>query len=892
MLPRAAFVIALVLVSVGSARSQVALSATTEADLVVDPGDAVTIPIAIQAPPGEYHPIVALPDGWRLLLPEGPFEVGAGGVQRLLTVVAPAAAEAGRYTIGYTLEEAPPEAAVEVPLTVRARREIAVRAQPGPRYVPAGDTLTVSFTVENTGNVPATVDVDLSNVRWEVIPETIERDLAPRQADAIEVRIPVPAGLPGRDVVQIVARAQDRNAPETVVRARTRVTAFPVVADGELAYHRYRAQVGLRTSVRQFGGDVGALHVLSASGGGELHESSPISGGFDIRYTESPGSARLVPLSRNHYSGYLDVGGLRVAGGDVLVPTPRALSLTGDGRGALGEIQLKGWTGLGYYVRDVYGTGHRVGGARISSDWGGGEAAVSYTRRLDLWDAHAGGASVAFALGDLRVRGDAAATVARDGVGVGGVGAISYTGSFFSATVDAGGANETFAGLDRDSERIAMSVRVSPWDVFAVNGQANFTRRGTSTSRGWRFGGQLGTFARASYGEQDLDVGGGSRITRRTAEGSVQVRGARASVLGAARLSSTAAGAASASYFDGSLTTAALVAPALQVSVGGRYRWLERPGPLSAPDSTTVTSTEMSGLLGATLRFSDTTSLSGDFSYGVAGEPGAWATLLAARASFRHVLPSGHRLAVFANQQSSGGSAFNPALSFTGREFEPFSTSGITVQYTLPFNVPVHRSRRTGAIEGRLVDGETGRGIPGVPVVAGREGALTDDAGNFWFSRLRPGTYTLQVDARRIGLDRTLEEDVREVHVAGGGLAAVQFSAVRAAAVEGRVNVIGRDGPVPLADAVLELTLPSGETTYRFTDGDGQFSFRNLKPGRHTVTILSQFLPERHEVVEDRLDVVLRPGATSEVEFDVTRIVREVQFQEELPASSDRTDGN
>lgn len=210
------------------------------------------------------------------------------------------------------------------------------------------------------------------------------------------------------------------------------------------------------------------------------------------------------------------------------------------------------------------------------------------------------------------------------------------------------------------------------------------------------------------------------------------------------------------------------------------------------------------------------------------------------------------------------------------------------LSYTIPFGLPVSRKRSIGIIKGRVYDGQDSSrpGVPNVVLIANGVAAVTNAAGEFFFPALKPGTYSVQVDARSIGLNRVTDcKSPIVVEVKGGARTQMDVGVIPAATVSGTLTIVAADSGIslgrdagnngradPSADkekalfvvgdptkgnngndanphsgdlgnTLVELT--NGEEILRsVTDHKGAFLFERVRPGKWRLTIDDSALPE------------------------------------------------
>lgn len=876
--------------------SQLSIFVPGPDSVFVEPGAAITIPVHIEAVPGRYDAVVTLPSDWRLLFPEQSFEVVTGESRRLLTIIVPSGADAGRYTISYTVTGEGLSATEELFINVLTRRQLEIQAGRTPSFLAAGDTLSVSFSVQNRSNVRSTVDIDLSNARWVVFPPRVKLDLLPHTSEQIEVLVPVPRDLKSRNVIQLAARATVLEDTSITALATTRVTAFPILEEGRLEYHRYRAQLGLRTVYRDRNDSHASYHQILASGRGQLREGSRFSLGFNIRHANTPKEyVRFLDRSRNHYNVNLSTTNVRIEAGDISVRASPLTGLSGMGTGGMGRFETDRWSGSGFYSQRRFGYDQKAAGANVERMWNDVfSTSLNWMWRDDYWTAHVGTASSALSWKSFQIRTEAGVSNSIKHRGWAAATDVSFTGPWYGLSTIYEHYSDAFASFDQDSRNWLASMYLSPVESWNLTGSYTYQRRYTGTSKGWHISTRITPGFNLYYSE--LDFAREGLLTyynnlRRSVGASMRVRKHLNNFEVSTRYTNTAYQYSTVSALDARVNGSIQVVRWLSLYSQGIYRSFEQPVRMASPEGETRESTSLAGTLGFGLRLAPSTSVSGSGTYALTESRGKRSNSQYLRLALQHTFPFGHRLSLNVNLNNSGGSVFDAYDSFTGYSFEPYASHHISLHYTIPLDIRVHRSKRTGMIEGYLIDSETGRGMGEIPIFTDRAGTLTNEEGYFTMPYLMPGSYNLHVDAHQLGLDRTLEQESREVNVEGGQIVPVRFSAIRSAAIIGKVVLHTADGTEQPPEVVMQLVLPSGEKEHRFSDKDGQFAFRNLQPGEYTLNLLSQYLPERHSVSRETIDLILKPGQTDTLVFEITRHEREIIFKEEPVVGREKRQG-
>jgi hypothetical protein len=117
----------------------------------------------------------------------------------------------------------------------------------------------------------------------------------------------------------------------------------------------------------------------------------------------------------------------------------------------------------------------------------------------------------------------------------------------------------------------------------------------------------------------------------------------------------------------------------------------------------------------------------------------------------------------------------NHSVSLKGRwyKFEDIDREDYSfiASYTIPLDLPAMKKQSIGSLKGKVIDLENGETVSDrrMFVTAGEHIAATDRNGEFTFSAIEPGTYSLQLDQRAIGSSKITNEPLPlSVEVNGG----------------------------------------------------------------------------------------------------------------------------
>lgn len=242
--------------------------------------------------------------------------------------------------------------------------------------------------------------------------------------------------------------------------------------------------------------------------------------------------------------------------------------------------------------------------------------------------------------------------------------------------------------------------------------------------------------------------------------------------------------------------------------------------------------------------------------------------------------------------------------------------------YLLPYNIPVTKRKEVSVVKGKVFNGENPERAPISNMVVKANGitVVTNEAGEFIFAALSPGTYWISIDESQAGLNlTTLKKLPLKVEVKKGETVELEIGMVSAAEVRGKavmlipegtgagndlyvssdnVYTLGKespDGPLSsnfgqspdktpkmrvLANTLIEFT--NGEETFRqVTNSKGEFSFPGMRPGQWMIKAYDNSLPAHYffEIAEAPLD--LKPGAALKFTFKAIPRIRSIQIVEE-----------
>lgn len=237
--------------------------------------------------------------------------------------------------------------------------------------------------------------------------------------------------------------------------------------------------------------------------------------------------------------------------------------------------------------------------------------------------------------------------------------------------------------------------------------------------------------------------------------------------------------------------------------------------------------------------------------------------------------------------------------------------TAVWVQGRIPLGLPVRPKKNIGSIKGYIYDQETQKAIGRAIIRLSDSTVVTNNNGIFSFPSAKPGTHYLTVDPASIGIQRipNLKTPI-ELTVEGGKRTEVTIPVTRAAWLSGRIMVYNDENNVNntnlirqnstayepnyadvnsdnkndilhadygLADIIVEIRNGS-EIKRNVTDEKGHFIIEGLRPGKWTIKIYANNLPEYHYLEKNDFTIELEPGHGTDIPIKVLPKKRRIQI--------------
>lgn len=849
----------------------------------LDPGTPTTLVFRVGH--RNPHPLtlerdVVLPEGWHLANPSEILRLEAAESRIVLVAFsAPAATAPGRDHVRLQVRDdrGGPAAADTVAVSVRKRRDLDLTILRAPQYAKEGAPYSLEARVANRGNLEETVRIRADAPGQAATVDPATPVLAPGEARAVRVEVS-PGGsfyTASYSVVQLEAVS----SRDTSVRARAtgRVLVLP---DG--GARKRDPSTGLSSSMTaRMANAGGGVPPLEISGSGPVAGSSDADMSFTFRGPRSRRSAfgitdvyrmayrsrhlqaeagdrvfSLTPLTQRGRYGFGAEASGRTDGFEVgaLVNGPRRGERMDTQWGAFssyryGEDSRVQLTYLGREEGHAWSLRNRVGlvdAARLDVEvaTGGADQEAGQAYSLNL---HGDGPTWSYQVKHLR------AEDGYPGDTGGGRGGLKEDLARLSVTPVAGLHLE---GSYQDHRRTSTDARPGFRLFRRVLGRAELagafgiqyessTRAGRSAARAFRESSESAEAHLAGRaGPVDLRLEGELAWHRRPEEANPRT-GRRVAVSGRVRRSGSATYLFRLEHFRGFRT----LSRRPERSVAARFDVRLRP------------------------------SESTELRVGLQGKrwEGRRARLHSVgHLTLRHRLPPGHFLHLRGRLRSSGPVALDDTELVLG--------------YEVPLQLPLGASASGPRITGRVYDLRTGEGVADAVVHVGKRVAVTDGDGSFEVQGADPGRHYLFLDPASLPRGRIPARPMPlSVRLHRGSDAEINVPVAQPAGVEGEVRMMERRHR-PSGDSVVTRLAEAGgvegamvvlhdgrETLRRVTDGEGRFSFPDIRPGQWTLRVKAPALRGSHSLEPEARSLRLEPGERKRIRVEAVPRQRDIQ---------------
>jgi hypothetical protein len=897
---------------------------STEKDLVVtEPGKIITAVFKVTNTGTEKQEFVlkpGLPHAWSLITRPFPFVLDTGRSDlQLVSFIVPQAALADKYPVTVSVQgTASPNLmdSLQAFVVVLPVTRLSVRVLDAPRFAVAGEEYLVSFVVANEGNVSHEVSLRFESTQgYPLFSDAGAITLGPRESRKVNVAVRTAGHITEtvRSMLALHAEVSDNTGVKEACDSV--VDVIPRAAGGEGIFHTLPATIGLQYVGDYAGEGMDAGFQTVVSGSGTLDEGGAEKVSFLFRGPDLFGRSGTGPktfASHDEYRVNLLTEGYSLMAGDGTYTLSPLTSASFFGRGGGGSLNLSGF---------------QLGSYHAKSRWfDAPESQTAFFARCALQD------GIRFGLNYL-YREEQNATM---GMGsfeswirpMEGVDVNFEYGCGGNGRDDAVAVSS--AGMAGQMACYTTYIRAGPDYPGGYNDMDFFS---TSISLPVLTGLMFSTGFRQEIKNLDLDLSKKTATLERFYQTGLNFLPGTGASLGFDLMMREYQDRFPDPSFDYTEYTG-------KVSVSQSFQFLNF---LASAESGREYDRIGDGLstverytLSASLRPEPNQSCGTYAFYDKdRDEQGKLVECLTLGLSGEYHTEGGFSLAVgYETRESvSGGggdrSMYTALMSCTlfktnriflqgryivNRDQGQEDQGAVAVAYTIPFGLPVSRKKSVGSVKGYLYDEETKKTLGNVILRLNGEITITDEDGEFSFGAVKPGACYLEVDSSRVGLDKIpAQKTPIQVMVEGGESSFVKVGVIRAASVRGRV-VAERAGPragaveandgsyavqgngkgdapgeqrkecpgeaYGLGNILVQLKGDT-QTLNRVTDREGRFEFGELCPGKWTLTIDEETLPEYHTLKGGSQSFDLAPGDHRETTLEVGQVKRRILIIEE-----------
>jgi len=818
-----------------------------------------------------YDATIDLPEGWKPVIREFPFEIKAGNADvRLITFSIPSDAPADRYKVRYSVRDhASPvhESVASVEVVVVRVVQLGLELLQAPRFVIAGTTFTTTVLVTNQGNSAGSVQLSCrSSYNFPVRLDSTMINLAPKETRQVQFYI-TSDEKSGKVNHTLEVEAKSRQDTTIRVKISSVVEIIPRTTKVEEEYLLY--PVSLR--LREVGQDGKFSPQAELYGYGSLNETKTDRLEFLFRAPETQAVSTLGQRDEYRISYRRDSLELYVGDQNYSLST-----LTETGRyatGIGGKAQIGAISAGGFYNSTRWTTSNQkeTGGFLNYDVMKSATLGVNYIRKREQFSSDIMSVQGLFkpvtgTILDLEYGTGVKDDKHDDAYSVllqGSQRWIAYDLRFVQAGPD-------FGGYYRDINFFSSSINLQPVRNVRVETYMRLENRNlardTNQAHDASFqigAGYLDYFSIYYRNNSQQDQFDSSKY--KTREDAIQARVGYnftiANINANMDLGTTRDELQTKELPYKRLALSASFNPIAKQSYSTSFEYFTSMDP-----NTGKNQERLSANLNAWILFGESTQAQLNM-YGSRAIASIEQTYSMFEASIEHVFPFNHKITLHARLTNITPSVTNNQVAYT-------------LEYAIPIGIPIKRITAVGQLRGSILD-EQGRGIANVLINIGENAALSGRNGAFFFASLKPGLVYLAVDKASIGFDRiTIQPMPMEVLIRGGEETNLMLRVTRSVAIAGNVLLFSakEQGFLDTSKALIEMGGKSGvflelsngaEIHRRVSDNKGRFLFADLCPGQWILKVIGGDIPEYHTLYPDSMSIELKPGERKDVTFEL-----------------------
>lgn len=209
-------------------------------------------------------------------------------------------------------------------------------------------------------------------------------------------------------------------------------------------------------------------------------------------------------------------------------------------------------------------------------------------------------------------------------------------------------------------------------------------------------------------------------------------------------------------------------------------------------------------------------------------------------------------------------------------------TTYLSLKYTLRINAPVAKNRNLSNIRGQILGLSSNASKKGIVVQLGEKRILTDENGNFYFNKLIPDKYYLEIDKSTtpFGVITNVKLPL-EVNLKADSTSNIQIQLIKTGGIEGKVFF--EDGEKIATNytekpVVLVKLFNENESFTTQLNENNKFSFKEMKPGTWQILATLAGNQEGFTVINAQQTIEITVDKIKKTEFAVRPVERQIEF--------------
>lgn len=211
----------------------------------------------------------------------------------------------------------------------------------------------------------------------------------------------------------------------------------------------------------------------------------------------------------------------------------------------------------------------------------------------------------------------------------------------------------------------------------------------------------------------------------------------------------------------------------------------------------------------------------------------------------------------------------------------------IQLRYIYTLNVPLSKKKNVGSLTGKLVNKGVEK-VSGIIINLDGQLTMTDKNGNFRFPMVKTGSYHLLLDQTSFAISTiTGKPGPYRVDIESGKETRFEIELTKAAGVQGSLHIREDEsttdkGYYPVKEEINKLIIEASNENEMFriyTASDGTFLFNDLRPGKWTIKVYPNGIPNGYKLEKDIYQLELGSGEVKELEIIIHKKNRVIKIQ-------------